>query len=247
MLAGEAAAGNVTMGFTRTRKWALAWVFLFVGLTAGCDDEAAQRKAFVDYLQARIIDKPGLHVPRPTEAEAKSFGPYARNYQIILDFNEGLSRSVVQPMQAAMQRGAMRSLDDVVNRGADVVAVRESFKQLHDALLKALATADAAHAALKQPNDLKAVFDTAYDRTVTIPAKTFDEIFPAMDQALGNILAMSDFLGQHKGQVHMNGSMLDISDPALRPQLQKILDAITQSQQAIAHAQQKINAVADGT
>lgn len=234
------------MGFTRNAARA-ACVILLVAFTAGCEDEAAQRQAFIEYLQARIIDKPGLHVPHPSEAETKSFGPYAQNYQIILDFNDGLSRSVAQPMEAAMQRGAMRSLDDLANRRADFVAVRDGMSQLHDTLKKALATADAAHAALKQPDDLKSVFDKAYDRTVTIPAKTFDEIFPAMDQALGAALALGDFLDQHKGQVTLRGSLVDVSDPGLRPQLQKLLDAINQSHEAIARAQQKMSAVANGT
>jgi hypothetical protein len=234
------------MGLTRKAARA-ACVILLVAFTAGCDDEASQRKAFIEYLQARIIDKPGLHVPHPTEAETKSFGPYAQNYQVILDFNDGLSRSVAEPMQAAMQRGAMRSLDDLVNRRADFVAVRDGMNQFHDALKKALATADAAHAALKQPDDLKAVFDKAYDRTVTIPATTLDEVFPAMDGALGNILAMSDFLAAHRGQVKLNGPLVEVPDPALKPQLQKLLDAINQSQQAVSRAQQKMNSVANGT
>lgn len=224
-----------------------ACLVLLVASTAGCDDKASQRKAFVEYLQTRIIDKPGLHVPHPTADETKSFGPYAQSYQIILDFNDGLSRSVAEPMQAAMRRGAMHSLDDVVNRRADFVAVRDGMNQLHDALNKALATADSAHAALKQPDDLKAVFDKAYDRTVTIPAKAFEEIFPAMDQALGNILALSDFLGQHRGEVTLRGSTVEVSDPGLRPQLQKLLDAINQSQEAVSRAQQKMQNVANGT
>jgi hypothetical protein len=234
------------MGLTRKTARTACFILL-VAFTAGCDDEASQRKNFIEYLQARIVDKPGLHVPHPTADDMKSFGPYAQNYAIIVDFNEGMSRSVAEPMQAAMQRGAMHSLEDVVNRRADFVAVRDGMNQLHDALKKALATADAAHAALKQPDDLKAVFDKAYDRTVTIPANTFDEIFPAMDQALGNILAVGDFLGQHKGQVNLRGSTVEVSDPGLRPQLQKLLDAINQSQEAISRAQQKMRSIANGT
>lgn len=234
------------MGFNR--KWARAGcVVLLVALAAGCNDEASQRKAFIAYLQTRIIDKPGLHVPHPTEAEDEAFGPYAQSYRIILDFNDGLSRSVAGPMQAAMQRGAMRSLDDVVSRRGDFVAVRDGMKQLHEALLKALGAADSAHAALKQPDDLKAVFDKAYDRTVTVPAKAFEEIFPAMDQALGTILVLSDFVAQHRAQVNLRGSTIEVSDAGLRPQLQKLLDAISQSHEAVTRAQQKMNAVASGT
>lgn len=234
------------MGFMGTAA-RTAGLILLVAFTAGCDDEGAQRKAFITFLQTRILDRPGLHVPRPTEDETKSFGPYAQNYAIIVDFNDGLSKSVAEPIQAVMQRGPMRSINDVVTRRADFTTVRDGMTQLHDALVKALATADAAHAALKQPDDLKPVFDKAYDRTVTLPAKTFEGIFPAMDQALVNILALGEFLDQHRAGVNLRGSAFEVSDPALKPPLQKLLDAINASQQAIAEAQRKMQAVATGT
>ena len=40
------------------------FLFALVGFAlslAGCGEEAAQRKAFIQFLQTRIIDKPGLH------------------------------------------------------------------------------------------------------------------------------------------------------------------------------------------
>ena len=66
------------MGFNR--KWARAGcVVLLVALAAGCNDEASQRKAFIAYLQTRIIDKPGLHVPHPTEAEDEAQFLFAKH------------------------------------------------------------------------------------------------------------------------------------------------------------------------
>ena len=40
-------------------------------LLAGCgDDEPKQRKAFIEFLQTRIVDKPGVHVPRLNDDQA---------------------------------------------------------------------------------------------------------------------------------------------------------------------------------
>jgi len=78
-------------------------------------------------------------------------------------------------MAQAIDRGAIHSLDDVVTRHADFVAARDGMAQLRQAIDKQLAAADTAHAALKQPDDLKPVFDKAYERDVTIPAKAFEE------------------------------------------------------------------------
>ncbi len=108
---------------------------ILVLILPGCgDDEPTQRKAFIEFLQTRIIDKPGLHVPKLTEEETKKFGDYAKQYAIIADFNERLDQSVAEPMQKAMQNGSIRSLGDVAARHADFVAVRDGMAQFRAAL-----------------------------------------------------------------------------------------------------------------
>jgi len=229
------------------RLLSLTGLVFLVLLTAGCDDEPAQRKAFIDFLQTRIIDKPGLHVPHLTPEQAKSFGDYAKQYAIITDFNDGLDKSVAKPMTEAINRGAVRSLDDVVTRHADFVAARDGIGQLRDAIDKQLAAADAAHAALKQPDDLKHVFDQAYERDVTIPAKAFADIFPDLSQALTAIVDLGDFITQHKDKVTINGSLIETSDPALQPQLTALVTALTAKNEAIAKAQQHLRVVMNGS
>jgi hypothetical protein len=214
---------------------------------AACgDDEATQRKAFITFLQTRIIDKQGLHVPHLTADEAKSFGDYAKQYAIITDFNDGLSQSIAAPMQEAMRKGSITSLGDIVTRHGDFVAVRDGMAQLRAALDKQLAAADAAHVALHQPDDLKPVFDKAYERDVTIPAKAFAEIFPDMDEVLKIAIAMGDFLNQHKGEVTINGSMLQTSNPSLQAKLTEMINAMNANSGAIAKDQQRLQSITTG-
>jgi len=215
-------------------------------LLGGCNDDAAQRQAFIRFLQTRIIDKPGLRVPHLTPEEAKSFGDYARQYAIITDFNDGLDSAVAKPMQAAMDRGTIHSLDEVVSRHADFIAARDGLGRLRQALDKQLAAADAAHAALKQPETLKAVFDKAYERDVTIPAKAFADIFPDLSQALTAIVDLGDFLEKHRDTVTINGSQLQTSDPDLQPQLAALLAALSANNEAISRAEQHLRDVATG-
>jgi hypothetical protein len=229
------------------RLLSLTGLVFLVLLTAGCDDEPAQRKAFIDFLQTRILDKPGLHVPHLTPEQAKSFGDYAKQYAIITDFNDGLDKSVAKPMTEAINRGAVRSLDEVVTRHADFVAARDGIAQLRDAIDKQLAAADAAHAALKQPDDLKQVFDKAYERDVTIPAKAFADIFPDLSQALTAIVDLGDFITQHKDKVAIKGPMIETSDPALRSQLTALVAALTAKNEAIVKAQQHLRVVMNGS
>jgi hypothetical protein len=229
-------------------RWgrAAAAAFLVIALAA-CDDEPAERKAFVEFLQTRIIEKPGLHVPHLTPEEAKSFGPYAQQYAVITDFNDGLDRSVAKPMAEAIDRGSIRSLNEVVTRHADFVAARDGIAQLRAAIDKQLAAADAAHAALKQPDDLKPVFNKAYERDVTVPAKAFADIFPDLSQALTAIVDLGDFIDQHKDKITINGSTLQTSDPALQPQLNALVNALIAKNQAINTAQEHLRAVVNGS
>jgi hypothetical protein len=229
------------------RAGGFALLALLALLVAGCNDEPAQRKAFIEFLQTRILDKPGLHVPHLTPDEEKSFGDYARQYAIITDFNDGLDKSVAKPMTEAINRGAVHSLDEVVTRRVDFVAARDGIAQLRGAIDKQLAAADAAHAALKQPDDLKPVFDKAFERDVTIPAKAFADISPDLSQALTAIVDLGDFIVQHKDKVTINGPLIETNDPVLRPQLAALVAALTAKNEAIAKAQQHLRVVMNGS
>jgi hypothetical protein len=232
-----------------SRKYLIrAAIFAFVAVTlTGCNDEPAQRKAFIEFLQTRIIEKPGLHVPHLTPEEEKSFGDYAKQYAIITNFNDGLDKSVAKPMTEAINRGAVRSIDDVVARHADFIAARDGITELRAQIDKQLAAADAAHAALKQPDDLKPVYDQAYERDVTIPAKAFEDIFPVLSSALSAVVDLGDFVEKHKDKITINGSIIQTSDPALRPQLQTLIDALTSKNEEITKAQEHLRTVMNGT
>jgi len=232
----------------RHRLLVVPLLALFALALAACgDSEATQRKAFMDFLQTRILDKQGLHVPQPTEEETKSFGPYAKDYAVITDFSLGMDKSISAPMQQVMQKGVIRSIDEIQTRRADLIAAMEGMRALRAALDQQVAKADAAHQALNEPAELKAVFDKAYDRTVTQPAQTFKDIFPAADNAFQAARGMADFLDQHKDQVKISGGQLQVTDPKLVAELNKLLGVLNGNGQAIMEAQRKLQAFVNGS
>jgi len=217
-----------------------------VALVACGDNEAAQRKVFIEFLQTRIVAKPGVHVPKLTQEETASFGDYAKHYAVIADFNAALDRSVSAPLHQAIEAGAPRSLEEALARRQEIAAVRAGLAAIRAELDKQLRVADAAHAALKQPDDLKPVYDAAYTRDVTMPAQAMVEIFPDVDETMKAILALTDFVAAHKDAVKIQGSMIQTSDPALQPPLAAMLDALRAKNEAIIKAQQKLNALVRG-
>ena len=226
-------------------RGAVSFLLVF-GLVACGDSEAQQRKAFIEFLQTRIVAKAGVHVPQLTADEAAAFGDYAKHYAVITDFNAALDRTVSQPLQRALNAGAPRSLAEAVSRRADIAAVTAGLEKLRGALDGQLKIADAAHAALKQPADLKPVFDAAYERDVTRPAKALADVFPDADAGLKSILALADFITAHKDAITLQGSNIQVGDPGLQRQLQAMLDDVRAKNDAIVKAQQRLNAVIRG-
>nr|GFC39683.1 hypothetical protein [Tanacetum cinerariifolium] len=102
--------------------------------------EPDQRAAFKQFLQTRIVDKPGVHVPKLTADESKSFGEYVTHYAVITDFNSDMDASV-KPLGTLVQKSAVRSLGDVVSRRDDLKAV-QSVPQINSTLDSSLKVAD---------------------------------------------------------------------------------------------------------
>ena len=218
------------------RAWVIVGVLLTIGLGACGDSEATQRKAFIEFLQTRIIGKPGVHVPKLTEQETAAFGLYAKHYAVIADFNAGLDEAVSKPMTRALE-AAPRSLDQLAAKRSEIAEIKSGMGAIRSALDRQLAAAEAARAALEQPDDLKPVYATAYDRDVMQPAKTFAEIFPDVDEAIGTILAFADYLEQNRDKVKIEGAMIRVNNPSVQARLQALIEGMRTKQQAVQKAQ----------
>lgn len=230
------------------RMGALSLVLAFSLVLAACGNkEAEQRTAFIEFLQTRVLDKPGLRVPSPSEEQKKSFGDYAQHYAVITDFNEGMNKSVSQPMGDVMAKGALRSIGDLATRRDDLKAAKEGLAGLRTALDQQLAKADAARAQLKQPDDLKQVYDKTYEKTVSAPAATFKEVFPALDTTFDGALAVGDFLQQNKSKIQISGASVTVTDPAVQAELNKMLQNLNGQSAAINAAQRKMQAMVRGS
>jgi hypothetical protein len=227
-----------------------AWIALLLAVPlvlAACGNkEAEQRAAFSQFLQTRIIDKPGIHVPQLSDEEKKSFGDYAAQYAVITDFNAGMNTAAI-PMNAAMQQASVRDLNDLVARRGDLTKARATLASIRGAIEKQQAAADAARAQLKQPDDLKAVYGKAYERTVTQPADAFKTVFPLVDGALASALDLADYVDQNKSKIDSTGGVLRVSDPKVLAELNKRLQALNAQAAGLMKAQSDFRKVVTGS
>jgi hypothetical protein len=226
-----------------------AWIALLLAVPlvlAACGNkEAEQRAAFSQFLQTRIIDKPGIHVPQLSDEEKKSFGDYTAQYAVITDFNAGMNTAAA-PMGAAMQQAAIHDINDLVARREDLKKARATMTSIRGAIEKQQATADAARAQLKQPDDLKAVYAKAYERTVTQPADAFKTVFPLVDNALASALDLADYVSQNKSKIDTSGGALRVTDPTVLAELNKRLQALNAQGAGMMKAQNDFRKVVTG-
>jgi hypothetical protein len=235
------------MGMRRANL-TLVWIVIATLFLAGCGgNEGQQRAAFVSFLQTRVLDKPGIHVPQLSDEERAQFGSYADQYAIIADFNKAMDQSVSPKLSAAVRSGSITSLEDVVTQRARLETAKTGINEMGSALNDALARADAAHAKLDQPADLKEAYDKSYDRLVTQPAAAFKDIVPVMNKVLDQAIDLGRYIEEHRSSVRLSGPMIETSDPAVRAAINEKLQALQANQQAVQAAQTRMRSVAYGS
>ncbi|MFB9243678.1 DUF3053 family protein [Massilia antarctica] len=228
----------------RALMWALGGV-LALGI-AGCSSEPKERAAFIAFLQARIVDKPGLHVPILTRQEEKSFGDYAKHFAVITDYNKSMDAKVQQPLRDMMSKNMVITMSELVARRADVVALHKTSAQLRALIDTEQAAASTRRVALKQPDDLKPVFDKAYARAVTDPGNNFKEFLVVMEGMLTNAENMADFLDTHKDQVKFSGVMAQIDDPKVLDEATVRMKELNAKSAEVAQADRKLLSMISG-
>ena len=219
----------------------LALVWVAAALLAACSAEPQERKAFITLLQTRILDKTNGTYPILTKEDKKQLGEtYSQQYAVIEDFNQSLNNSVSKPAQDLIRKSSFTTVGDIINRRGDLNTLQEALKNLQTALDEQLAKADAAHAAMKQPDDLKAVYDQAYAKSVTTPATAFKSTFPALDAMFSSVNKLADFVEANKAKVKISGMMLEVNDPKLHQQLNQLLNDVNAKGRDLNAAQTKM-------
>ncbi len=152
----------------------------------------------------------------------------------------------MKPLSGIMQKGAVRSLNDIVTRRDDFKAVQASLNEMGTALQAQQAKADAAHAQLKQPEDLKAVYDKAYEKTVSLPADTFRDTLPQLNATFDASLKIADYVAAHASQIEMSGAIVKVKDPAVQAELNQLLQDLNTQAKNVQQAHTRMQAVMMG-
>lgn len=224
-------------GKSCSRWFAPAMALLMAISLSGCfDKEGDQRKAFIDFLQNTVM-RSGEHLPTLTSDQKKQFGPFVSDYAVIYGY--------AQQVNQAMDAGLRPVVDSVnaIRLPQDYLTQREPLRQangglgvLSQQLESAKMQADTAHAALKQSDDLKPVFDKAYDKVVNQPASALQPLIPAAQVFTQQLVQVGDFVAQQNSQASFNAGGIQFPTSQQASQYNALIGPLTAQHQAFNQA-----------
>lgn len=232
--------------FTR-RAFAVATVVVLSTATAGCfDHEPEQRRAFITFLKERIINLPGLHIPILTKQEIADLGPYADQYRIMSRFHHQLNAVVSGDLKRALTAGTPRSIETLVGMHSVFPVVKASMPKIEKAVDDAEKEADAARKALKQPADLKAVYDVAFERMVGKPARVLRALLPKVDEMLTPVGELAEYLHSHQDVVSVSGNTITPKNEVVRQEVNGLMVAAARASRAALDGKKELTALMRG-
>lgn len=216
---------------------------LVMQLTACGDKEPEQRKAFIDYLQNTVM-RSGANIPTLSEDQKQKLGNYAGDYAILVGFSQQLAKSVEASLLPSLdQVGQIRTAQDYMSKRDTLQQSAGALDLLGPQLQSAKLQADTARAALKQPDDLKAVYNQAYDKVITVPANTLIPAVPAMSGFVRELIQVGDFLQAQGNQVSFNNGGIQFRTQQQATEYNAMMATLVAKQPSFLEAQAAVQAV----
>jgi hypothetical protein len=223
----------------------LIFVLIAAATTACFDNEPAQRKAFITFLQTRVIDRPGVRIPNPSAEEIKSIGPYQAHFKVITDFT---GDPALTAMAGKMRSGLpnLTNIQSVIDNRDTLRKTSAEMGDLTRVMNDRYAATQKARDALKQPDDLKLVYDKAFDKTVTAPVNGFREAVPVAQAIIVAAANLADYVVSHKDSVRIAGGQLQPANARAQAELVPLVNAIAAQGGKFNEAQRKLHIILTG-
>jgi hypothetical protein len=229
------------------RKFLSLFGLAALSTLAACGDHEAERaQAFAKFLQDRILDRPGVHIPILSAEERDAIGHFEADFAILKGFNDDLSASVRSFADALHPAPINVQPLDLPKYRPDLVKAREFFPAAAAGVDSALAKAQSARAALKQPDAVKAKYDAAFEQIVMRPANALRDLIPLAIPAMDAEIAIADFMEAHKADFKAVGGQLQTSKPNLRKQLETLASDYAAKFAKMQTARDKLEATVQG-
>ncbi|MEJ4046608.1 DUF3053 domain-containing protein [Erwinia sp. SLM-02] len=212
-------------------------LFLVLQLTGCGDKEADQRKAFIDFLQNTVM-RSGEHLPSLSEDQKQKFGNYVSDYAIIYGFSQQVNKAVDTGLKPVVDElSAIRTPQDYLTRRDSLRQASGSLGVLNQQIQAAKTQADSSKATLKQPEDLKTVYDNVFNKVVTQPADALMPLLPTLQTLSQDVIQVGDFLQQQGTRVTFNGPAVQFPTQDQASAYNTLMSNLSMNAQSLTQAQ----------
>ena len=177
--------------------------------------EQEQRKAFIEFLETNVAG--GDDRIRMGDATRTKVGNYGRHFDVLAAYSKELG-DVNARLAGEKTRLAAPGPVSVDKLGSErarieqlVAALSRSAQQV-DAVK---ARADAARAALKQPEDLRAAFGKAFEKEISEYAAALKDLYAVQKDFYAEAARMGMFFEKHREKIRISNTTVTIDDQAL--------------------------------
>ncbi|MCL2714060.1 MAG: DUF3053 domain-containing protein [Alphaproteobacteria bacterium] len=207
-----------------SRRFILITSLLAVLVVAGCAGrEPEQRRAFILFLQTRVLGDTGATVPVMTARDREEFGPFADSYQVLFDFSRTLNDATNAYNDASnLLQNDFNSMKALQDNWQKLSALRQRLLQTGRRLASDYEKVQGIHSALNQPEDVRVVYDQAFAVLVTSPGDAFRRILVPWDKTLQASEDLGRFLSDNAGQLRITGMTIQLQDTALQPEWKRL-------------------------
>jgi hypothetical protein len=225
-----------------------ALLLLAFGLAACGDKEPEQRKAFIAFLQKRIVDRPGVHVPTLTDEEVNAVGPYVGHYNVVRSFtNNPDMEGVAKQMAQVTQRVSLNSIQDLVDNRAALRSVKDDLGKLTVAMNSNLEKTIRERDSLKQPDDLKPVYDKTFEKNVLAPVRAFNETVPLVVGIAEAALKLADYIDANRSKVTIQDKSVGGKDARTQREIDNLVKNLSAQAPKFQDAQRRLRVVLTGS
>jgi len=186
----------------------------------------------------------GEHLPSLSENQKQTFGNYASDYAILYGFSQQTNQAIEQGMRPVVDElAAIRVPQDYLTRRDSLRQASGNLSVLTQQIQSAKMQADSSKATLKQPDDLKKVYDAAFTKVVTQPASTLIPLLPQLQALSQAAVQTGDYLQSQGTRVTFNDGGVQFPTQDQATQYNTLMSNLSSNAQALTQAQ---NAVQGG-
>lgn len=228
---------------------AVVTLLFAAGLVACGDSEADQRKAFIGFL-GDINGRSGVHFLVPTPDDEKAFGPYLQHYALIMTYDQDMKGPTENFTAQIMKLGygpssSPRTIEQMTAAPQDLAVAKDAIEKMEQSIEARLAKINADRSALKQPEDLKAVYDKTFDKLVTAPTVAMENSAKALDVGIDASIKLADYVNTHRNRLTVSGMQIQARDQRTLDELGPLLKAHREAGERFAAAQREGQRVLD--